>query len=66
MPSLEGGEIVYDTGTSLIYQRPGQRGFELFNPREGYFTSLGSGFTDLQELLDTSEGLYVILMTQLD
>ena len=54
VPSLEGGKIVYDTGTSLVYQRPGQRGFELFNPREGYFTSLGSGFTDLQDLLDTS------------
>jgi hypothetical protein len=52
VPSLEGGEIVYDTGNSLIYQRPGQRGFELFNPREGYFTSLGSGFANLQELFD--------------
>ena len=52
VPSLGGGEIVYDTGNSLIYQRPGQRGFELFNPREGYFTSLGSGFANLQELFD--------------
>ena len=54
VPNFEGGEIVYDTGDGgFIYQRPGQYGFEYFSPQSKSFTSLGSGFTDLQDLLDS-------------
>ena len=53
MPNYEGGKIVYDTGSGFIYERPGQRGFEYVNPKTGVYTSLGSMFTDLPELLDS-------------
>ena len=49
-PNVKGGSIVYDLGNGeYIYQSP--VGFELV--RDGVYTSLGSGYANLQDLLNS-------------
>ena len=55
-PNVKGGSIVYDLGNGeYIYQSP--VGFELV--RDGVYTSLGSGYANLQDLLNSNHSNFI-------